>query len=403
MKVDYKILQRECKKLKIYPNEWLDENEQPIVDETTGEIVKVFNPFTIPFNSAEYFILLSIRGTGKTTGMLLMGMVAFTKFRTRIEYIRNKHEMVGKSKLRSLFDTIIKCDYISKITNGRYNNVSYTNGNYYHFCNTNEHGKVMDVCPEPFMHTTSLEDSFTLKSTYSSPTSDIVIFDEFIDNSYYNDNLFYLCDILSTYFRKREGCKVFMLANTINAQSQWFSRSEMDIMFDISKMKTGETKLITTDKGTRLCIDIIAEKMSMKKIVLNKLYFGFNNPKLNAITGSDDWAYCNYPRLVSKDFEVVANDIYLKTSDFYLKLQLINHNTHGLCVYLSEWYGNVFSDELVFCDSTPQAKNEVYPTNTDIPIAKLIFRKLFVQHKIYYNSNNAGLTADTFFHNVGLR
>lgn len=385
--INYKEVIKECNKLGIWKK-------------------GLYNPCKVPFDEVSWIIELSIRGLGKTTGWLLFGMVAHEKFGCRIEYCRVHNDMVAKKQIQNMFDTIKECGYIEKITKGKWNDC-YVFGGFWYYRLLDEEGNVVDKCKTPFCHCFGLNDNYKLKSAYTSPTGDILIVDEFIDNKYaYNDYFSELCDIMSTIFRNREYCKVVMLSNTIDIRTPWFS--ELSIMNDVQKMRTGDRKIIESIYGTHIYVHLIAPEITSIKQKLNSIYFGFKNPKLNSITGADVWAYANYPRWDKyKDYDtreryeinVITDSVFLEANGFYVRLSLVEHEKYGICVKVDRFEhapGNI--NDIVIVNHAPNNTNEFTPSAHHFLVDS--FLKLYMRKKWYYADNSCGTLVDSFFKQV---
>lgn len=366
----------------------------------------LYNPAKVPFDSASWIIELSMRGLGKTTGWLLFGMVAHEMFGTRIEYARVHNDMVAKKQIQNMFDTIKECGYIEKITNGKYNDC-FVFGGFWYYRLLDEEGNIIDKSKTPFCHCFGLNDNYKLKSAYTSPTGDILIVDEFIDNKYaYNDYFTELCDIMSTIFRNREYCKVVMLSNTIDIRTPWFS--ELSIMSDVQKMRTGDRKVIESLYGTHIYVHLIAPEITGIKQKLNSIYFGFKNPKLNSITGADVWAYANYPRQEKyKDIDtkekynidVICDNVFLESNGFYVRLVLMMHERYGVCVRVERFEHRPCNiGDIIIVSHTPVDSMEL-PAQSRHFICDT-YLKLKARQKWYYSDNSCGTLVDSFFKQI---
>ena len=76
-----------------------------------------------------------------------------------------------------------------------------------------------------------------------------------------------------------------MLANTLDIHSQYFH--ELEIFDTLQQMELGDYKQVITDLGTKIYIKLLSPDKVLKtnKSISNRLYYGFKNTKLNAITG----------------------------------------------------------------------------------------------------------------------
>lgn len=385
--IDYNAVNKECVKLGLWKK-------------------GLYNTAKVPFDNASWIIELSMRGLGKTTAWLLFGMVAHELYGTRIEYTRVHNDMVAKKQIQNMFDSIKECGYIEKITKGKYNDC-FVFGGFWYYRKLDEEGNIIDKSKIPFCHCFGLNDNYKLKSAYTSPTGDILIVDEFIDNKYaYNDYFTELCDIMSTIFRNREYCKVVMLSNTIDIRTPWFS--ELSIMQDVQKMRTGDRKVIESLYGTHIYVHLIAPEVTGLKQKLNSIYFGFKNPKLNSITGADVWAYANYPRQEKyKDYdtrekykyEIITDNVFLESNGFYVRLVLMNHELYGLCVKVERFeHKPECSGDIIIVNHAPNAMNEITPASHHFLIDTYI--KMHMRRKWYYADNSCGTLVDSFFKQI---
>lgn len=382
--IDWKKLIKVAKELKVYPKD-------------------CYNPLYLPFDSCSWFDLLSERSLGKTTSFLLLAMIANKEFGTVAEYVRLTKEMIKPKKLVNLFEVIKQFHYIEKITDGRWNDVFYWSG-FWYYCNRNEDKVIEEKCQTPFMHVYDLNSTNDLKSAYNNPNGDIIIVDEFIDNQTpYSDFFFYLCDSMSTIFRKRLGCKVFMLANTIDCRSVWFN--EQCIMSDVSKMKIGDRKICQRENMTPVYFEIVANSHNSAKQKFVDSYFNFKNPKLNSITGVDTWSYSDYPiyershivddELKKYEIEYYTRNIFLKSGGFYIQLLPTHHELYGNCVLCRRWEIDPDQDAYILVPDTPLAANE-YNFKQLTNLYHTLFCDYYQNRKWYYRDNTTAITVMSF-------
>lgn len=273
-----------------------------------------------------YYMLISKRGVGKTTSVLLLGLILFKLYGVKIQYIRETKDMLAPKFAQELMSTILSCGYIKTLTEGRWNSAYYY-GSRWVFCNVDEDGKIIEKTDTHFCYTLSIDQSFTYKSNYNAPDGDITIFDEFIGKRYAANSFIYYLDILSTIIRKRSGVLNFMLSNAIDEYSEYFD--EFEINEQIRRMKRGDCDICTSPGGTRIYVELI-DHHDKNAARLNKEYFGFANPRLYAITGAGEW---NVPLCKHYDLE---DELELIDRTHYIKMGL---NLVNLEIYRSEKYG----------------------------------------------------------------
>ena len=239
---------------------------------------------------------------------------------------------------------------------------------------------------------------------YVVKDNQVIIVDEFIDNQTpYTDFFFYLCDSMSTIFRKRLGCKVFLLANTIDSRSVWFS--EQGIMSDVSRMKIGDRKICQRDNMTPVYFEIVANSHTSAKAKFIDSYFNFRNPKLNSITGTDTWSYSQFPIFQRSGVDSEGNakryninkhlTFYIKHNGFYLQCQLVVHEVYGVCVLCRNWNIEPHKDDIVLVKHTPENQYE-----HNFKEYKIIFKKCFCElwesSKWYFRDNSTAMTFMSF-------
>ena len=304
--IDWQLVAKEYKKLKI-PQD-------------------MFNPLSLPLSDKiGYYILLSERATGKTTNLLLLAMVLNKLYGCTCAYIRTKKNQIKASTVNSIFDTIVKFEgsrYIRTLTDGVYNSIKYHWAGAY-YTEVDENAQTTKTAEKPFMRFLDVDDSFDYKSGLNMYRPNIIIYDEFISDSYAPSNFCYFLDLHNTIGRNNKGIYTFMLSNTIDLQTPWFR--EFGIYNDIKKMVSGEHRIITTDEGTNLYLELIKSKTTTKRQTAAQRYYGFKNPQLNAIKGSSTpWAVKSYPHIKHFDDEqYITRDIHLRYFDELLQLDLM--------------------------------------------------------------------------------
>lgn len=359
----------------------------------------VYDPTTAPLETAKYFMENSERNVGKTTNWLLIGMVMHEMYGTIIQYIRQTENMIVPKQLKNLFDTILTYDYVSKVTNGRWNSVLYHARRYY-YCNVDEEsGSVVEKATDHFMFCASIDKAMDLKSSYNAPYGDLIIWDECIGKVYYPNEFVSFCDLVKTIIRGRRSPIIVLLANTINPHSMLYN--ELEIYDEVQLMHVGEHKLIETSKGTKIYVEWIGVKQEkkLKNNIINQLFFGFKNPLLGSITG-DDWAikpYQHIPELPQNDEKAYANIVsrrlYLYYNNKYVRLDIINHYELGLCIY-AHWATKTYSDSVILT-TVDRFDNRYYYKLGPGDLRKFIER-CFNENRIYYATNDIGSFVDAY-------
>lgn len=263
----------------------------------------VFNPLKDNPHPGDWNVILSPRGVGKTTSMLLLGMCYNWENGTEIQYIRQYDDMLTPSRLTDLFDVVLQYHYVEKITENRWNNVRYWRRRWY-YCNVDETGKEVERAEKPFMACLGINKEHDLRSSYNAPEGDFIIIDEFMraDKMYLRDEFVLVNNLLSTIIRKRTTAKIYLLANLVDITCPYLV--EMGIHDIVKSMKFGDFKQLTNgDTVLNICLLPPPDEKGNK---FNKYFSPWNNNKLTGITGSKGiWAMKMYPHAPHDEFVVI--------------------------------------------------------------------------------------------------
>ena len=350
----------------------------------------IYDPTTAPVNDAKYFDLLSERASGKTTNWLIVGMILNQMYGTQTQYIRQTEDMIKPSIAGEIFRVIVSYNdgcYVPLITHNKYRGI-YIHWKKAYFCNYDEKGKPCDIAEDHFLQFLSIDNNFDYKSTYNAPKGDLIIYDEHIGRNYAPNEFIDFMDLTKSIIRKRKTPIIIMCANTINRNHPHFK--ELEVSRDIKDLKVGQHKIVTTEKGTRVYIELIGLKQSAIKQEINRLFYGFNNPKMAAITGSDiAWAFDPVPHIVNDETDVIINRIFhLDCNDVMLQLDIVNTEDRGLIINCHECT-RLYKDSVIFTLGEIRQTNQIYGVGKNNPYATLIWR-LYEQNKWYYDSNETG-------------
>ena len=119
-----------------------------------------YDPFHIPWGRCGYYMLISKRGVGKTTSVVLLGMILFKLYGVVAQYIRQTEDMTAPKFAQDLMDTIMSCGYIEKLTNGRWN-YAYYHAKRWVYANLDPDGKISEKSDIPFMEVMSVDKCIT--------------------------------------------------------------------------------------------------------------------------------------------------------------------------------------------------------------------------------------------------
>ena len=267
-----------------------------------------YDPTELPYDRDKYFVICTERSTGKTTNVLLYGMCANWVSGEQIIYIRLYEPMIERRNLRTLFSVIQDFGYIPKITEGKYKDIVYQSHAWY-YCNYDNEGNLLDRATDPFMICLSCDQSELYKSTLNTPKGNYIIMDEFVGQRMRQDSFISFVDVCKTVIRDREEPIIFLLGNTIDRNHQWFY--EMELNDIVNSLPLGAHTETLTHDGTAIYVDFFSPGQTPQKTKHNRLFFGFKNKKLGAITGKD-WSLTVMPHPPIDDTrEVITRRFYL--------------------------------------------------------------------------------------------
>lgn len=280
-----------------------------------------YDPLKMPIPETKWNIIMSERSRGKTSEILLLGMVMNKLYGTHIQYLRSREEMIVKKNSEDLFTVIVREGYVEKLTNGQYNSIVYRSRRWY-YQKVDEDGNEVERSPEQFCTMLSIDRAEIYKSAYNAPLGDYIVFDEFIERAYYPDLFISLVDLIKTIARDRLSVVIVCLANTIDKNA--IILKDLMITEAIEYMKQGDAKEIVTPKGTRIYVEIMAKvqkKAGKKRQKVNTEYYGFDNNRISGITGADTWAVDSYPH-PPKHFKILQKNHYLILNEKLINMEI---------------------------------------------------------------------------------
>lgn len=339
----------------------------------------------------KYFIDLSDRSTGKTTDWLLFGLCMNSIYGTVIQYVRGLESELAPSHAEKLVEVLRSHDegeYIKKLTNGRWNSIYY-HWKQFFYCNVDENGERVEASSKAIIQCLSVDKAFDYKSSYNAPLGDLVIFDEFIGKYYRPDECIYFFDLTKTIFRERHSPIVVMLANTINLSSPYFE--EMEISRQVRGMVKGERRQCVTEKGTRIYVEILDAGVTKSKTrkKMNELFYGFKNPKMNAITGEGLYAYESVPHIPKHDesFYYIQRNIYIETGTDLLRVEYAYVDAIGYHFEIHK-ASDTYADSVIL--SLEWKEDPRYMWGLGNSRLTKIFAKMISNRKIVFSSNEVG-------------
>lgn len=358
----------------------------------------VLNPLDFEIYKHRYNIFLSERSRGKTTNFLLLGLIFNKLYGTVIQYIRQTEDDIKASNLQLLFDVVITNHYVEFLTDNEYNTIVYNARRFYYaYVENNE---IKRKSSKSICNVLSIQKQQDIKSTYNCPFGDFIIFDEFISNAYYKNEFSEYMQLLKTIIRERQSPIIFMLANSLNVDSDYFH--EMEIYETAKIMQQGDTKTVVTDAGTPILLHILDKNNSQIRQIQNKEFFGFNGFGMSSITGSTAWLIKENQK-IKNEWELgnIIYTVHFYVSCYYTKdiaLDIYYCKDLGKLIGVSHWatknyrYNYIYTND----DTFMYDKRYHYFYSNNNKIDKIV-KQLFDTNLVFYKTNDCKTALNRFF------
>lgn len=346
--------------------------------------MKYYTPTKILSYNAKYNMIIGERSNGKTFSIWEYGLKRYCETKTQMAIIRRWQDDFKGKRGAEMASGIVNEGLVKKYSKGQWDRIIYRSGMWYLAKLDENEAVIKDVTP--FAYGFALSAMEHDKST-SYPNITTVLFDEFLTRDYYLPNEFVIfMNVLSTIIRDRNNVTIFMLGNTVNKYSPYFD--EMGIKH-IKDMKKGSIDLYEYgDSGLKVAVEYCQPNKQGKK---SDVYFAFDNPKLNMITGGE-WELDIYPHCPTK---YTNKDVHFKYFILFGEETLqcdIIYTDYGYYTYIHKKTGEIkYPDEDIVFTAEPIYKRNYRRkiTNPYDEIGKKIY-KFFQTDKVFYQSNDIG-------------
>lgn len=340
----------------------------------------------IPFDSnLKWHILLSTKSVGKTTVLLLIGLIMYKLYGTQTQIVRHRNANAGfYDRLYQVICTFNDGQYMKRLFGDKYNTIKYFQRNFY-LANYKD-GKTVKS-EEKIAVALSSDDCYNLCSKYDAPRGDLIILDECFTDENTPEEFIHFINLHKTIVRDRMSDKIFILGNNYDANNIWFR--QLTIANDIRKVKMGDNKILYTNMHMPIYVNFLTPRSGEKRKRFNKNHYGFDNSELNAITGLGDWSIKEYPQICElKNRETLCRGVYFNFMDDQFMEGEFMQADGG--IFFAVHPANPFRAKrgtLVYVMRQPCADNEIYFFNDRLACR---IKEMIANLRIVFSDNQTG-------------
>ena len=353
-------------------------------------------PFDKPY---KWHMLLSVKSVGKTTQLLLIGLIMYKIYGTTMQIVR--HHMDNAAYYDRLFTLINTFD------GGRYLKTIFGDddleiGYYSKFFSVYRRigAKREKAFSEPVAVALGSDECYTLCSKYDAPKGDLIILDECFTNRNTPDEFLNFINLHKTIVRERMSDKIFILGNTYDANNIWFR--QLTISRQIRTLKPNECREFKTIDGMPIFCYYLTPRSPEKRQMFNKIHYGFGNPQLNAITGAGAWTSKIYPsvtRLPNRKSQF--RGLFLKVySDLYLECEYVTCDLGDYFFFHPCRLSTAQLSSLVYTNKFLEFENEIIFGSDRL--SKKIITAIERKH-VVFSDNETGDLFEKFMREAGLK
>ena len=368
------------------------------------------------FFEYQWNLYISIRETaGKTTQSLILGLILHELYPEHycIEYIRNDASQTTQQNVDTLFATVEKFDYISKITKGKYNSVQYyRNQKRFYLVKKDEDGAVLYEDTDYICAVHSVEKWQDFKSGYNNPRGNYIVLDEFQDTDRATYMIFsQLLNIVSTIGRpfsvdRTPWLHILMMGN--NTDEYCFYFDDFGISDQIRTLKFGGSITFRTEYNTTGICKLLELGETQKERLRTKNipFLGFPGKKAAAFTGSQEWAGKTFRH---PEWELDYDTCYFRRAYImhrgrWIQFDFFRDEDHGKYIFLHFASEPLKNDNVVFtlepCKECHIYGLGKYEKRERIRKICEVIRISFIENRMLYASNMVGALFDDFMKNV---
>ena len=343
--------------------------------------------------SAQYYILIGQRSNGKTFCVLERFIDNWweSKETQSNAVIRRWEEDFNKAKGQKFFENFVsntdRGNIIASKTNNLYNDILWANRAWWAIY-IDENGEETRRSRVPIAMSFAISQEGHYKSGGYPRIKDI-LFDEMVSRTYLVDEFISFMNLVSTIVRLRDDLKIFLCGNTMSGYCPYFA--EMGLK-NLRTMKQGDIDLYKMGKLGQMKIVVYMTDSITKKGKPSDIYFCFDNPALQMVTGESVWELAIYPHCPTKYKPMNIKFIYFISFDGELfQCEIINVEKSWF-TFIHRKTTPIKNDErcIIFkqdYDHRPNYRRKI--TKPMDKIGKFI-ASFYANDKVFYQDNEVG-------------
>lgn len=351
--------------------------------------------------NARYYFILSARAKGKTYSVLRNSLKDQYKGRGLFAYVRRYDEEIKQRNIHLL----CSAQNIEKISNGKYNKISFWRGFFYwerwEYDDEKEELKRIYKNPEPCgvalaLNTWERDKGQDIGAAYGGFKN--IIFDEAITGlNYLVDEFQKFQNLISSLVRQRDqqDTKIWLLANPLSKWCPYFPNLGITKKMIEKPNQRFEISYPNTDMTTIFeYIGAASDEQSPQDKVY-KTFFAFPNSETRSRSITDGfWELADSMQLPSQVYKNSERKkkVLLYFGEEWIKGEIMRYNETG--VYYLVWSPSrkPKKGEYYFILNAVPDKYAIVGTNTGHPYAELL-NKIIQTNQVYYSDNTV---ADLF-------
>ena len=271
----------------------------------------------------QYNMIIGERSNGKTYAVEKYIVEQYVKSGKQGAIIRRYRLDFQGKRGSAMFAPLVENGEIAKATDGEWTGVYYYASQWF-FCRRSEADKEkVERAEEPFCYAFALTEMEHDKST-GYPNVTTIMFDEFMSRmGYVTDEFVLFMNTLSTIIRYRDDVKIFMLGNTVTKDCPYFKEMGLN---HIQKMEQGTIEVYTYGQSKlKVAVEFCGNSNRRQSKKPSDVYFAFDNPRLQMITGTGHvWELGIYPH---KPCDFAPKDIkfiyFIRYNDNLLQCEVV--------------------------------------------------------------------------------